>query len=502
MSKPALQQIYKGKFADRVPHFDDGGYVNYASVPSNDTQLTYNPDTMTTSAPTVTLNAADTAGAGSGSMTGGNIATTGDVGTVMNGNLVAGSENGSGGYTGSSGSSTSSGALSSILKSLGLGGGNTSNTAALSALTGLLGAAGTYKQNQAAAKLPSMPAMGALPALPGTSSTGYGPAGGYNFSNYSGSSGAPPGLGYAPKTASNAPARNSYFTYGSGPEQQFFQQVTPGGGPIAPVTQAAKGGHISMARGGAVPHFDMGGMVPNVGGQQSVLGQGAMAQPGQTPMTPRPMMGAPAPAAPMTQAAAPPAAPRPPMPAPGAPRPPMAPPSTMMQRMQAARPPHMADGGSTSDSPGFAPGQTPMISPQQMAQSQSIQTQNPRTLANVPRRGVGVSGARPGGNMPVVQQRADGGLSDGQGALSAVGQSRHITGPGDGTSDSIPARLASGEYVIDAQAVSMLGNGDNSAGAKRLDEFRKSLRAHKGAALAKGRMAPNAKPIHKYMGGQ
>jgi hypothetical protein len=92
-----------------------------------------------------------------------------------------------------------------------------------------------------------------------------------------------------------------------------------------------------------------------------------------------------------------------------------------------------------------------------------------------------------------------------QGALGAAmnpGVSRHVTGPGDGTSDSIPARLANGEYVIDAQAVSMLGNGDNSAGAKRLDDFRKNLRAHKGAALAKGRMAPNAKPLHKYMGGQ
>lgn len=92
-----------------------------------------------------------------------------------------------------------------------------------------------------------------------------------------------------------------------------------------------------------------------------------------------------------------------------------------------------------------------------------------------------------------------------QGALHAAmnpGISRHVTGPGDGTSDSIPARLANGEYVMDAQLVSMLGNGDNSAGAKRLDEFRKNVRAHKGAALAKGKMAPDAKPLHKYMGGQ
>jgi hypothetical protein len=82
------------------------------------------------------------------------------------------------------------------------------------------------------------------------------------------------------------------------------------------------------------------------------------------------------------------------------------------------------------------------------------------------------------------------------------GESRHVQGPGDGTSDSIPARLANGEYVIDAQTVAMLGNGDNGAGAKRLDEFRKNVRQHKGAALARGQMAPDAKPLEKYMGGK
>jgi hypothetical protein len=86
-----------------------------------------------------------------------------------------------------------------------------------------------------------------------------------------------------------------------------------------------------------------------------------------------------------------------------------------------------------------------------------------------------------------------------QGALSAM--SRHVQGPGDGTSDSIPARLANGEYVMDAQTVSMLGNGDNGSGAKRLDEFRQNIRKHKGQALARGKMAPDAKPVERYMGG-
>jgi hypothetical protein len=97
-----------------------------------------------------------------------------------------------------------------------------------------------------------------------------------------------------------------------------------------------------------------------------------------------------------------------------------------------------------------------------------------------------------------VAAMAEGGaLAAATGHGSSV--SRHVQGPGDGTSDSIPARLANGEYVIDAQTVSMLGNGDNGSGAKVLDAMRRNIRQHKGQALAKGQMAPDAKPIHKYM---
>jgi hypothetical protein len=51
-----------------------------------------------------------------------------------------------------------------------------------------------------------------------------------------------------------------------------------------------------------------------------------------------------------------------------------------------------------------------------------------------------------------------------------------LRGPGDGVSDSIsaqigdhqPARLADGEYVLDARTVSEIGNGSTEAGAKKL----------------------------------
>lgn len=62
------------------------------------------------------------------------------------------------------------------------------------------------------------------------------------------------------------------------------------------------------------------------------------------------------------------------------------------------------------------------------------------------------------------------------GGLTALAGGRFLQGPGDGTSDSIPAvignkqpaRLADGEFVIDARTVSEIGNGSSQAGAKKL----------------------------------
>jgi hypothetical protein len=73
-----------------------------------------------------------------------------------------------------------------------------------------------------------------------------------------------------------------------------------------------------------------------------------------------------------------------------------------------------------------------------------------------------------------------------------------VNGPGDGQSDDIPAMLADGEYVIDAELVAMLGNGSNKAGAKILDKFREEVRAHKrGTDLKK--IPPKAKSPLAYL---
>lgn len=85
---------------------------------------------------------------------------------------------------------------------------------------------------------------------------------------------------------------------------------------------------------------------------------------------------------------------------------------------------------------------------------------------------------------PGVEYAADGGLIGHNPQFFSEGGmgNRYVRGDGDGTSDSVPAMLASGEFVIPADVVSNLGNGDNDAGAHVLDEFMKAIRKHKRAA--------------------
>ena len=76
-----------------------------------------------------------------------------------------------------------------------------------------------------------------------------------------------------------------------------------------------------------------------------------------------------------------------------------------------------------------------------------------------------------------------------------------VRGEGTGRSDSIPAVLSDGEYVIDAETVALLGDGSSKAGAEALDEFRVNIRKHKGAKLAQGKFSVKAKAPHRYMTG-
>lgn len=64
-----------------------------------------------------------------------------------------------------------------------------------------------------------------------------------------------------------------------------------------------------------------------------------------------------------------------------------------------------------------------------------------------------------------------------RGALSA-----YVEGDTPGQDDTVDAKLSHGEYVFDADAVSALGDGNNAAGARRLDAMREKLREHKRSA--------------------
>lgn len=97
---------------------------------------------------------------------------------------------------------------------------------------------------------------------------------------------------------------------------------------------------------------------------------------------------------------------------------------------------------------------------------------------------------------------AEGGLADHNPEFYSEGGAsiahRYVKGDGDGTSDSVPAMLASGEFVIPADVVSGLGNGDNDAGAKVLDEFMKSIRQHKRSADP-SELPPDSKGALSYL---
>lgn len=74
----------------------------------------------------------------------------------------------------------------------------------------------------------------------------------------------------------------------------------------------------------------------------------------------------------------------------------------------------------------------------------------------------------------------------------------YVKGRGDGQSDDIPAMLADGEYVFDAETVAQLGNGSSDAGAAVLDKMREAIRAHKRSA-AIDEIPPKSKSPLEYL---
>jgi len=68
------------------------------------------------------------------------------------------------------------------------------------------------------------------------------------------------------------------------------------------------------------------------------------------------------------------------------------------------------------------------------------------------------------------------------GLMDMLSQSAMGT-PGMGRADDVPAMLSEGEYVIPADVVAMIGDGNNEAGGKILDQFVAKIRTNaKGSA--------------------
>lgn len=85
------------------------------------------------------------------------------------------------------------------------------------------------------------------------------------------------------------------------------------------------------------------------------------------------------------------------------------------------------------------------------------------------------------------------------GGESYVGQQYNDSS--GGRADDVNAKLSAREYVMDAETMALLGDGNPDHGAKKMDELRANIRKHKGKALAKGKISPDAKPASAYIAG-
>ena len=174
-----------------------------------------------------------------------------------------------------------------------------------------------------------------------------------------------------------------------------------------------------------------------------------------------------------------------------------------------------AQGGITSLATGGNPGDfdTPLPNPTgyklqpSMMYTQVLQDPNsllPQDILNIMQAN-GFAGGNGGFDFPnfggptssSAQGHAAGGMMSG-GIANLGGYSdggRLLKGPGDGMSDSIPAkigkkqeaRLAEGEFVVPADVVSGLGNGSTDAGAKHLYKMMDKVRHARTGRKAQGK---------------
>ena len=160
------------------------------------------------------------------------------------------------------------------------------------------------------------------------------------------------------------------------------------------------------------------------------------------------------------------------------PQPPMNPPEMMPQIGQQQSPQQTQQQGLPQQAPPQMAQQMPQGMPQQGMMPQQQGMAPPMRKGGLPH----VS------NVPLTQGRMD------------FRKGAAVHGEGDGQSDDIPAMLADGEYVIDAETVAQIGNGSTKAGAQALDKFREGIRAHKRSAPI-NKIPPKTKALTSYLKG-
>jgi hypothetical protein len=159
-------------------------------------------------------------------------------------------------------------------------------------------------------------------------------------------------------------------------------------------------------------------------------------------------------------------------------QPPMNPPEMMPQIGQQQQPQQMQQQGLPQQAPPQMAQQVPQGMPQQGMMPQQQGMPPPMRKGGLPH----VS------DVPLTQGRMD------------FRKGAAVHGEGDGQSDDIPAMLADGEYVIDAETVAQIGNGSTKAGAQALDKFREGIRAHKRSAPL-NKIPPKTKALTSYLKG-
>ena len=105
-------------------------------------------------------------------------------------------------------------------------------------------------------------------------------------------------------------------------------------------------------------------------------------------------------------------------------------------------------------------------------------------------------------NEPPVKTAAHGGLME-------LAKGRYLQGSTDGMADDLPAEidgsepaaLSHGEFVVPADVVSHLGNGNSDAGAKKLYQMMDKIRMARTGTKQQGKEINADKYIHAAMGG-